>query len=115
MGDTIRGNIDGGGEQISVGKGNQNVSLYGDTITWREFVRRDIDTLHKELDDLKLQIRELAGRVMFLLMIVFIMFLASAVATAFTIRQFDHVIERIDDSARQLDKIESRLERQSYP
>ena len=112
--DRIEGTVTDGHDN-AIGKGIQQVSVYADAITWREFIRRDIEAIHKEIDDLQAQIRELAGRVMFLLIIVLIMFLVSAVATAFTIRQFDNLIERINTNDRQLDQMDRRLERQYYP
>jgi hypothetical protein len=93
------------GGQVAIGKYNRQNIVYSDTASWREFVRRDIAQIHSEL-------QELRGRIMFALILLFLLLIVGAMATGLMIRQFDHATNRIDFNTRRLDAIERREFRQ---
>lgn len=92
--DEISGTVGRDAHKAAIGKDIQQVSIYSDRLTWREFVRRDLESLEQ--------------RLMILLIAVFFLFILGAVATGLTIRQFDLTYWRID-------RLEQRIERQIIP
>lgn len=92
--------------------------IYADTATWRNFIARDIDAIrtHAAIQnaELKAEIAELKGRVMFLLVVVFLIFVLGAISTAFTIRQFDQMTDKSNYDSRRIDLLERSRER-IYP
>jgi hypothetical protein len=79
--------------QIAIGKNNRITTSYQTTNSWREFVRRDLESLEK--------------RLLILLVAVMCLYLLGALATGLTIRQVDMLYTR-------LDRIEDRIAPQPY-
>lgn len=82
MSDRIEGEIGAGARQASVGSDIQQVSIYTDSLTWRDAVRAEFQEIHREIDDLR-------GWVRGLLVAVCVAFALGFVLSALMIRQFD--------------------------
>lgn len=95
--DEISGTVGKDAKHTAVGKDIQQVSIYSDRLTWREFVRRDLESLEQ--------------RFMILLITVFFLFVLGAIATGLTIRQFDLTYLQIERQNLIFERQIERLER----
>lgn len=102
-GDRISGVV-GDAKQVAIGKDNQVVSVYADTITWRESTQREFAGIH-------LEIAELKGWVRGLLIAICVIFFAGFVLSLLAVRQFDLQLYHTE---RVIDRIE-RLEQRFVP
>ncbi len=106
----VGGNVRAGRDYV----GRDSI-IYADTYTWRNFVTRDIEGIRSQFNsrnaELKEEIAELKGRVMFLLIVVFLIFTLGAISTAFTIRQFDQIMNRSSYDSRRIDMLERSQDR----
>lgn len=100
-GDRIHGSAGDDSKSTAIGKDIQQVSVYSDTYSWREFVRRDLERQERASEKAE-------GRIMFLLIAVFFLFILGAFATGLVIREFDQTYLELE---RQDQRIERRLER----
>lgn len=103
-GDRIEGKYGDGSKQSATGKDIQQISIYSDTITWRELIKDDLRELHEEIDDLR-------GWCRGLLIAICILFLLGFVASALALRQFDQMQAQIQLNDRRIDDIEQRQDR----
>lgn len=99
-GDHISGRAGDDNKNTAIGKDIQQVSVYSDTYSWREFVRRDLEKLERSSDRTE-------ARIMFLLIAVFVLFVLGAFATGLAIRQFDITSLNLE---RQEQRMERRLD-----
>lgn len=89
MGDRIEGEVGDGARNVVIGKDiTQHVG--NGTVAWREFVRRDLESL--------------GGKVVILLIAVMILFVLGAVATGLVVRQIDMIYGHIDRIEERIDQ-----------
>lgn len=100
-GDRIHGKAGDDNQNTAIGKDIQQVSVYADTYSWREFVRRDLEKIERAAEKAE-------ARIMFLLIAVLVLFILGAFATGLVIREFDLTYLELD---RQDQRMERRLER----
>lgn len=104
MSDRIQGNAGDENRQVAQGKDIQQVSVYADSITWREAVREGNYQLRADIAELRSWVRGL-------LITIFVLFVMGAVLSALAIRQFDLTNNWIQYNVRRIDAIERRIDR----
>jgi hypothetical protein len=103
-GDRITGNTGDDSRNAAVGKDIQQVSIYSDTFSWREFVRRDLVSHGERLDRLE-------TRIMAALFAIMLIFFLGAISIGLVIRQFDLTYLQMERSDVLMERRMERLER----
>ena len=101
--DHIEGHIGDNGRGNAVGKGIQQVSIYSDTPSWRDAVKRDLEHLS---DDHNRQ----GTFIMFLMVACCVLYLIGFVLSALIIRQFDMLQYQLDRRDTQIERRFERME-----
>lgn len=102
MGDEIKGKVGDHAEQAAFGKDIQQVSIYTDQLTWRESVRDEFATVHRQIVDLR-------GWARGLLIAVCVLFALGFLASLLALRQFDLQSFRVESNQDRIERLEQRV------